>query len=66
MLDALKDIFGPMFEAMIQGEMEGHLGYGLSDHGYKDTTNRRNEYSSKTVETAYEEITDKVLEEWQS
>lgn len=32
----------------------------------KDTTNRRNEYSSKTVETAYGEITDKVLEEWQS
>ena len=26
MQDALRDIFGPMFEAMLQGEMEGHLG----------------------------------------
>ena len=25
--DALKDIFGPMFEAMLQGEMDSHLGY---------------------------------------
>ena len=27
MQDALKDIFGPMFEAMLQGEMNNHLGY---------------------------------------
>ena len=27
MQDALKDIFGPMFEAMLQGEMNSHLGY---------------------------------------
>lgn len=27
MQDALKDIFGPMFEAMLQGEMKDHLGY---------------------------------------
>ena len=26
MQDALRDIFGPMFEAMLQGEMDGHLG----------------------------------------
>ncbi len=25
MQDALKDIFGPMFEAMLQGEMDSHL-----------------------------------------
>ena len=25
--NALKDIFGPMFEAMLQGEMNAHLGY---------------------------------------
>ncbi len=28
MQDAIKDIFGPMFEAMLQGEMDSHLGYG--------------------------------------
>ncbi|MFR2484445.1 MAG: IS256 family transposase, partial [Hungatella sp.] len=27
MLNTLKDIFGPMFEAMLQGEMNEHLGY---------------------------------------
>ena len=27
MQDTLKDIFGPMFEAILQGEMNGHLGY---------------------------------------
>jgi len=42
MQDALKDIFGPMFEAMLQGEMDSHLGYKPNDHGYKDTDNRRN------------------------
>jgi hypothetical protein len=26
MQDALKDIFGPMFEAMLHGEMDSHLG----------------------------------------
>ncbi len=29
MQDALKEIFGPMFEAMLQGEMDSHLGYAL-------------------------------------
>lgn len=27
MQDALKGIFGPMFESMLQGEMSSHLGY---------------------------------------
>ena len=27
MQSALKDIFGPMFEAMLQGEIDSHLGY---------------------------------------
>ncbi|WP_300622595.1 hypothetical protein [uncultured Fusobacterium sp.] len=31
--DALKDIFGPMFEAMLQGEMNSHLGYENNDKG---------------------------------
>lgn len=38
---AIKDIFGPMFEAMLQGEMDAHLGYGNNDHSRKDTDNRR-------------------------
>lgn len=53
---ALKDIFGPMFESMLQGEMDSHLGYESNDHGYKATDNRRNGYSHKTVKTTYGDI----------
>lgn len=56
MQDALKDIFGPMFEAMLQGEMDAHLGYASNDHGRKNTTNRRNGYTHKNVKTAYGDI----------
>ena len=56
MQDAIKDIFGPMFESMLQGEMGAHLGYGSNDHGYKETTNRRNGYSHKNVNTVYGEM----------
>ncbi len=56
MQDAIKDIFGPMFESMLQGEMDGHLGYEANDHGFKETSNRRNGYSHKNVRTAYGEL----------
>ena len=48
---ALKDIFGPMFEAMLQGEMDNHLGYKNNDKNLKETDNRRNGYTNKTVKT---------------
>lgn len=51
MQDALREIFGPMFEAMLQGEMDNHLGYENNDHGYKNTDNRRNGYTQKSVRT---------------
>ena len=51
MQNALKDIFGPMFEAMLNGEMDNHLGYASNDHGAKTTENRRNGYIEKTVRT---------------
>lgn len=44
---ALKDLFGPMFEAMLQGEMTSHLGYENNTRDAKATTNRRNGYSKK-------------------
>ncbi len=56
MQNAIKDIFGPMFEAMLQGEMDNHLGYESYDHSYKESDNRRNGYSSKLVKTTYGEI----------
>lgn len=61
MQDALKDIFGPMFEAMLQGEMNGHLGYESNDHGAKSTDNRRNGYTNKKVKTSAGEVEIKVL-----
>ena len=56
MQDALRDVFGPMFEAMLQGEMDSHLGYESNDHGPKDTDNRRNGYTSKTVKTTMGDV----------
>ena len=56
MQDAIKDIFGPMFEAMLQGEMDSHLGYESNDHGPKTTENRRNGYNSKTLKSTYGDI----------
>ena len=49
MQDALKDIFGPMFEAMLKGEMNSHLGYSNNKRGEKDTPNRRNGYIKKNI-----------------
>lgn len=56
MQDALKDIFGPMFESMLQGEMNSHLGYENNSRDGKNTTNRRNGYSKKNVKTAHGEV----------
>jgi len=52
MQDALKDIFGPMFEAMLKGEMNHHLGYESNNKEVKKTENRRNGYGKKTIKTS--------------
>ena len=54
--NAIKDMFGPIFNAMLQGEMENHLGYSANDHGAKETGNRRNGYTDKTVRTTFGEV----------
>ena len=56
MQNALKEIFGPMFESMLKGEMDAHLGYESNDHGFKDTDNRRNGYTDKTLKTSYGDV----------
>ena len=61
MQDALKDIFGPMFEALLQGEMDSHLGYGSNSHEYKATTNRRNE--TAVMKALYLRITE-LYKKW--
>lgn len=60
MQDALEDIFGSMFEAMLQGEMNNHLGYESNDHGIKTTDNRRNGYTNKNIKTSAGEVDIKV------
>ena len=49
MQSAIKEVFGPMFEAMLNGEMESYLGYELNSREEKETTNRRNGYFDESV-----------------
>lgn len=60
MQNALKDIFGPMFEAMLKGEMNNHLGYESNDKMEKETENRRNGYGKKKIKTSSGELDIKV------
>lgn len=50
--EALKAAFGPIFEALLKGELENHLGYSSNDKSEKDTDNRRNGSSPKTLKTS--------------
>ena len=60
MQNALKDIFGPMFESMLKGEMNHHLGYDSNNKEEKETENRRNGYGKKTIKTSTGEMDIKV------
>jgi len=42
MQEALKDVFGPLFEKMLQGELTNHLGYDTHSKEGKEHGNRRN------------------------
>lgn len=50
--DAFKSIFGPIFESILKGELENHLGFSSNDNSLKETTNRRNGSSPKTLKTS--------------
>lgn len=52
MQDALKDVFGPLFEKMLQGELNNHLGYDAHSKEPKEHDNRRN----KTLKTSFGEV----------
>ena len=56
MQDALREIFGPMFETMLKGEMNHHLGYESNDKSEKNTENRRNGYGKKSLKTSTGEV----------
>ncbi len=57
MEDALKDIFGPLFETMLSAELDDHLGYENNERCPKDGENRRNGYSKKTLRTTKGDVT---------
>ena len=50
--DAIKTVFAPVFESILNAEMTGHLGYEKSSSEDKSTSNRRNGYSTKTIKTS--------------
>ena len=49
MQSAIKEVFGSMFEAMLNSEMESYLSYEPNSCEGKETTNRRNSYFDKTI-----------------
>jgi len=53
---ALKDLFGQTLQAMLEGEMDSHLGYPKGDGRSKQTDNRRNGHGSKSVRSTYGEM----------
>ena len=56
MEDALKGIFGPIFESLLHGELNSHLGYENNSKIEKNNTNRRNGYSKKSLKTSNGEV----------
>lgn len=52
----LKDMNEDHLQEMLEAELETELGYAKGDKKNKDTDNRRNGYTEKTVETKYGEF----------
>ena len=47
---------GPLFEKMLQGELNNHLGYDVHSKEPKEHDNRRNGYGNKTLKTSFGEV----------
>ena len=56
MQDALKEVFGSLFEKMLQGELNNYLGYDAHSKEPKEHDNRRNGYGNKTLKTSFGEV----------
>lgn len=50
-LNAMKDMFRDVLQEVLEAEMDSHLGYDKSDQSEKNTNNRRNGYSNKTIKS---------------
>ena len=53
---AVKELFATTLQELLEAEMEHTLGYEKEDIKNKNTGNRRNGHSSKTVRSEYGEI----------
>jgi transposase-like protein len=53
---ALKELFGETLQELLEAEMNHNLGYEKNDVECKETENRRNGHSTKTVRSEYGEI----------
>ncbi|MDN6966883.1 IS256 family transposase [Enterococcus faecium] len=49
-------MFGPLFEKMLQGELNNHLGYDAHSKEPKKHDNRRNGYGNKTLKTSFGKV----------
>ena len=54
--DMLKEIFAPVLQDMLEGEMDDHLGYDRYEHTEEAKPNSRNGHSQKTVTTSYGDV----------
>lgn len=52
----LKDLFADTIQAMLEAEMDHHLGYEKNDTKNKDTTNRRNGHGTKKLRSSHGEM----------
>ena len=54
--EALKEIFGQLFDSKLQGELNSHLGYKYNSKEAKTTANRRSGFGSKSLKTTRGEM----------
>ncbi len=54
--NVLKDMFAEALQGMLEAEMDNHLGYQKHENTKKETTNRRNGHSAKTVRSDYGQV----------
>lgn len=54
--EVVKNIFAPIFEAALQGEMDNHLGYANHERTNSDSSNSRNGFSGKKLKTSMGEV----------
>lgn len=52
----LKELFAETLQGMLEAEMDTHLGYEKHDDASKDTDNRRNGHSQKSLRSDYGEV----------